>query len=223
MWSSKDGGLNWKKLNEYVATSIAFHPKEKGLFYISTERHGLLRSLNDGQSFEPVNEGFVSRSLLSAESDEKSLYAISQYEGSFAKSSAGGWQPAPFRSELIAETPAGDWFETAVNPFDKNEWLRASRLGLTKSNDGGKTWRTLQSEWIRSVHFHPKRKGLCFALRQQRVFWSSDAGETWYWFPAQEDAHLSFEKLRLSSAFPDLLFAVSPYRGIYVQKLPQIR
>ena len=223
MWSSKDGGLNWKKLNEYVATSIAFHPKEKGLFYISTERHGLLRSLNDGQSFEPVNEGFVSRSLLSAESDEKSLYAISQYEGSFAKSSAGGWQPAPFRSELIADTPAGDWFETAVNPFDKNEWLRASRLGLTKSNDGGKTWRTLQSEWIRSVHFHPKRKGLCFALRQQRVFWSSDAGETWYWFPAQEDAHLSFEKLRLSSAFPDLLFAVSPYRGIYVQTLPQIR
>ncbi len=223
MWNSEDGGLNWKKLNELVATSIAFHPSDKGRFYISTERHGLLGTLNDGKSFEPVNEGFVSRSLLSAESDEESLYAISQYEGSFAKSSAGNWQPAPFRSELIAQTPAGDWFETAINPFDKNEWLRASRLGLTKSSDGGKTWRTLQSEWIRSVQFHPKLKGLCFALRQQRVFWSPDAGENWYWFPAKEELHLTFEKLRLSRAFPDLLFAVSPHRGIYVQTLLQIR
>jgi hypothetical protein len=73
------------------------------------------------------------------------------------------------------------------------------------------------------VYFHPKRKGLCFALRNQRVFWSPDAGENWYWFPAQEDAHLSFEKLRLSPAFPDLLFAISPNRGIYVQTLPRIR
>lgn len=263
MWSSRDGGVNWTKLNEYVATSIAFHPVDKKLFYVSTERHGLMRTLDEGGSFEQANEGFASRSLFALESDNGKLYAVARYEGNaggvFVKDDAAGpWSIATrgknfdqfvarqgmllgrdtgegwlsskdggqnWNSTSMTDPPSGDWFEIAVNPFSPNEWLRASRQGLSKSTDGGQSWRTVETglgkEWIRSVTFHRKRKGLCFALRQQRVFWSPDAGENWYWLPAREEPHLSFEKLRVSTEFPGVLFAIRPNRGVYVQQLPQ--
>lgn len=262
MWSSRDGGLVWGKLNEYVATSIAFHPVDKKLFYVSTERHGLLRTRDEGTSFEPANDGFASRSLLALESGNGKLYAVARYEGNaggvFVKDDAAGpWSIATsgknfdqfvvrqgvllgrdtgagwissedggqnWRAAFVTEPEAGDWFETAINPFEPKEWLRASRHGLSKSRDGGFSWRTIESglgkEWIRSVIFHTKQKGLCFALRQQRVFWSPDAGENWYWLPAIEEADLSFEKLRVSAEYPGMLFAIRPNRGVYVQKLP---
>ena len=204
MWTSSDGGSVWKKLNEYVATSISFHPKDKKLFYASTERHGILKTLNEGASFEPVNTGFASRSRFELQAELEKLYG-------FVPQNATG----------------SDWFETAVNPFNPDVWLRASRAGLSRSEDSGKTWHQIENgigkEWIRSISFHPKRKGLCFALRQQRVFWSSDAGETWYWLPAKEEAHLMFDSLRTSEAYPALLFGITASRGVYVQNLPDIR
>ncbi|MBM3761812.1 MAG: hypothetical protein FJW36_16390 [Acidobacteria bacterium] len=219
MWTSRDGGMNWKKLNEFVATSISFHPKDAELFFISTERHGLQRTSNGGTSFTAVNEGFASRSIAAVADGETGLKSISQYDGSFVKSSPeGAW--TRIEPEAV-KTESGDWFETAVDPSDRQVLLRASRSGLAKSVDSGKTWRLVQQEWIQSVVFHPKQKGLCFALRQQRVFWSPDSGENWYWLPAQEDSHLRFEKLYVAAAWPGWLVAVSPHRGLYLQKIPQ--
>lgn len=265
MWTSRDGGMAWKKLNDLVATSIAFHPVEASTFYVSTERHGLARTRDEGATFEFVNQGFVSRSLLAIEGDETKLYAVARYEGSaggvYRKSSTDGpWETVDTgknfdrfeveRERLVARDEEGqwmesrdhantwgptsaprggdgqgDWFETRKNPFEPNQQLRASREGLSKSSDGGKTWRKVENglgpEWIGSIVFHPKRKGLCFALRGQRVFWSRDAGETWYWLPAQERADVSFRSIRIVPAFPSLLFAVSDTRGLYVVKLDE--
>lgn len=259
MWVSRDAGMVWSKLNSYVATSIAWNPADRNLLYISTERHGLLRSQNEGTSFEPVNEGFVSRSILAVDSDEERLFAVAPYEGLYARkpdeknwsmitrgrhfdrfavadgrllardpdrgwqASTDGGQTWAGVSQQAAEQPRGDWYETAVDPFDSSVMLRASHAGLAKSTDGGKTWRMVQTEWIRSVAFHPKRKGLCFALRHHRVFWSSDGGDNWYWMPAREEPHLVFERLYVTSAMPDKLLAVSPHRGLYVQKIPELR
>jgi len=262
MWASRDGGLKWKKLNDLVATSIAFHPNKGETFYISTERHGLARTRDQGATFEFVNQGFVSRSLLAVEGDETKLYAVARYEGKaggvYRKNSAdGAWEtvdtgrnfdrfegePARLlardedgqwlesRDQAKSWTPTGapaepqhgDWFETRENPFSPGERLRASREGLSKSVDGGTTWRKIEkglgADWIGSVVYHPKRKGLCFALRGQRVFWSRDAGETWYWLPAQEEEHLAFQSLQIAPAFPSLLFAVAANRGLFVVNL----
>lgn len=217
MWASTDGGMAWKKLNEFVATSIAFHPTEKQSFYISTERNGLQRTTDDGASFEAVHDGFVSRTIEGVGVDSEALLALSRYDGSFVFRD-GAWQATPYRESQQAAGSA-DWFETAADPFDARVLLRATREGLLRSTDGGKVWKTVKTDWIRSVAFHPKRKGLCFALRQQRVFWSPDSGENWYWLPALEDPHLAFEKLYVT----DRIFAVTANRGIYVQNIPQIR
>ena len=264
MWTSTDGGLGWKKLNDFVATSIAFHPKEKATFYISTERHGLAKTRDQGESFQLVNRGFVSRSLLALDSDEAHLYAVARYEGSaggvyrntspdsewetvntgrnfdrflvrdgrlLARDEEGSWLESRDQAQswTIAsapgEQPSGDWFETRSSPFASKIQLRASREGMSKSQDGGLNWRKIEnglgSDWIGSIAFHPKQKGLCFALRGQRVFWSPDDGEIWYWLPTQEQVDVLFQSIHTVPAFPSLLFAVSGNRGIYVVKLPE--
>lgn len=238
MWSSTNGGLNWAKRNELVATSIAWHPHEKERFYISTERHGLLETRDAGQTFTPLNLGFASRSLTALASSAAEFFALAPYEGLF-RWTRNSWQPAQccqHYSGLHIENgqpklldpnapapPREPGFETAIDPFDARIRLRASLDGLAKSTDGGKTWRLVQNEWIRSVAFHPKRKGLCFALRHRRVFWSPDSGDNWYWLPAQEDAHLVFEKLYVPEAMPDSLVALTPSRGLYVQSILNLR
>ncbi len=214
MWSSRDGGMVWKKLNDFVATSIAFHPTNTKLFYVSTERHGLLRTLNGGASFEATQLGFASRSVESAAVTAQGLAVYSQYDGSFLQDSGEGWKSVQY----VAKQRGGDWFELAINPLDPQVQLKATQNGLSKSNDGGQSWREVQREWMQSVAWHPKQKDLCFALRKQRVFWSPDAGENWYWFPAKEETNQSFEKLVVGE---DQLFGVSQNRGVYVQELPK--
>ena len=264
MWTSTDGGFVWKKLNDFVATSIAFHPTEKATFYISTERHGLAATRDQGEHFELVNQGFVSRNLVAVVGDESHLYAVARYEGSaggvyrkispdsewetvntgknfdrfavrdgrlLARDEEGSWLEShdQARSWTAASVPveqaAGDWFETRSSPFAPNIQLRASREGMSKSQDSGRTWRKIEnglgSDWIGSITFHPKQKGLCFALRGQRVFWSLDDGEIWYWLPTQEPADIVFQSIHVAPAFPSLLFAVSGSRGIFVVKLPE--
>lgn len=257
MWVSRDGGATWSKRNNYVATSITWHPTAKNRIFISTERHGLLKSEDEGATFVEINEGFLSRSITAIDASAETLYSLTPYEGISARDSQGrwrklvqqhfdrlylsghqlfvrqpetGWQASSDGgntwnkvSRPASEPERGDWFETAVDPFDPQTLLRAAHSGMTKSTDGGRTWRTVQNDWIRSIVFHPKQRGLCFALRHQRVFWSPDAGENWYWFPAAESPHLAFEKLHIAAERPDELFAISPYRGIYVQQIPKLR
>ncbi|MEO5953736.1 MAG: hypothetical protein ABIQ44_14835 [Chloroflexia bacterium] len=219
MWTSSDGGLVWKKLNDFVATSIAFHPLEAKMFYISTERHGLQRTLDAGATFERVDEGFVSRTLAVIEAEGENLVVLSRYDGSFVWAAGGNaWQHASYR-EAQQKLPSAEYFDEVADPFEPSTVLRASRKGISKSVDGGKSWRTVKNEWIRSISFHPKRKGLCFALQKQRVFWSPDSGENWYWLPALEDPRLAFERLLVT----DRLYAVTSNLGIYVQDIPQIR
>lgn len=267
MWKSVDGGSAWKKQNEMVATSIAFHPQQSGVLYVSTERNGLLRSEDLGESFVPMNEGFVSRRMeaVLAGGSRSGLVALANYEGNggalFRSAKPGaGWQQQslPYNFSLLqavgealaGRSMNGEWltssdggkqwqaasdgevkplsiplgaYEWSQNPFSPGEWLAGGPEGLKRSGDGGRNWVSvlegLGPGWIQSVVFHPKQKGLCFALRGQRVFWSRDGGRLWYWLPAQEEEQLPFRKLQVVETSPEYLFAFSESRGLFVYDL----
>jgi photosystem II stability/assembly factor-like uncharacterized protein len=269
MWKSVDGGTTWKKQNEVVATSVQFHPRRPELLYISTERHGVLRSEDWGETFVAAHSGFVSRRVEAVMADPAAagLLALANYEGNsgalFRSAAPGGaWQQAGVRynfsilqsaggrlsglsmdgarldsgdggqswapaSEGLSRPmllPAGatDWAE---NPAVAGQWLAASPDGLLRSEDGGRSWKKITEGlgpgWVSSVAFHAKRKGLCFALRGQRVFWSNNHGQNWYWLPAKEEAHLPFRKLQTVAGWPDLLFALSESRGLFIYDLSE--
>lgn len=203
MWASLDHGEKWEKRNEYVVTSIAFHPRIKDCFYISTERHGLLWTRDAGKTFEERHKGFVSRSP----------------QGVVAQES--GWRLAGELERLDDGVSGPDKaYETRRDPFDAKRLWAASPRGLEESRDGGRTWKRvdggLGEGWIRSFTFDPKRKGRAFALRGQRVFWTRDGGQSWYWLPAQEDVPSRFRRLDMLPTEEGLLFSASEDRGLFV-------
>jgi photosystem II stability/assembly factor-like uncharacterized protein len=209
MWTSTDQGLTWRKLNEHVATSIAFHPARKDCFYASTERDGLLFTNDAGKSFSPRHQGFVSRSILRIHDE------------------AGSWTPA---RELDSEPrPANgppQAFEVRRDPFAESRLLAATPRGLEQSTDNGASWNHINNGlgegWIRSIAFHPKQQGRIFALRGQRTFWTSDNGTNWYWLPANESVRSGFRRLEVPRSEPNKLLALSEDRGIYGYTLPDV-
>src|SRR5688572_10729077 len=61
LWKSIDGGRIWKQPNPYpyVVNSMAIDPKNPKAIYLATDRSGLLKSLDGGVTFKPINKGFV--------------------------------------------------------------------------------------------------------------------------------------------------------------------
>jgi photosystem II stability/assembly factor-like uncharacterized protein len=229
MWASVNGGTEWAKRNEYVATSIAFHPADNSLLYISTERHGLLKSTDGGTSFTPINQGFTNLPITGLSASGSSLTVQTPYapNGLIAVAPNSPWTlPAEPAGKSEVSSPAQlppDSLAYSQDPFFPANLLAASRQGLLRSTDKGGSWirieQGLGKDWVGSVAHHPKRKGYAFALRGQRVFWSRDHGETWYWLPAEEKAQDNFERLVTLDAYPDLLFAISRNRGVFVYSL----
>jgi photosystem II stability/assembly factor-like uncharacterized protein len=199
MWRSAESGATWSKLNSYVATSLAFHPAIPDQFYISTERHGLLVSHDAGASFSERHQGFVSRSLVRANSLDELLR----------------------EPDSLPKPPQA--FDVRQDPFHTSRLLAASPQGLLRSLDSGTSWTPIDGGlgpgWLRSIAFHPKRPGLAFALRGQRVFWSKDAGDHWFWLPAQENLRSRFRRLEFSEPAASELLAVSEDRGLFSYSL----
>ncbi len=203
MWASTSQGDRWEKRNEYVATSIAFHPRVKDCFYISTERHGLLWTRDAGQTFEERHNGFVSRSPQGVVAQDR------------------GWRIAG-ELERLDDIPGGPEkaYETRRDPFNPQRLWAATPRGLEESRDGGATWTRLDGGlgegWIKSFTFDPKRKARAFALRGQRVFWTRDGGQSWFWLPADENVASRFRRLDILPTEEGLLFAASEDRGLFV-------
>jgi len=64
LFVSRDGGANWKVMvPNIVVNAIAVQPVEKGVILAGTDDAGVLRSNDGGQSFEPVNNGFIYRQI----------------------------------------------------------------------------------------------------------------------------------------------------------------
>lgn len=180
----------------------------------------------DGTSWTIASRGKIFDEFLGAPNG--GLRAHSPEEG-WLSSSDGGQTWSSDKDTVTIPKPKvpGRLFDMSKDPANPRIQLAATSEGLFRSTNGGESFSQVTSGlgegWIRSVVFHPKRNGLCFALRHQRVFWSRDSGQNWYWLPAQEDDHLSFKLLRIFHSQPDTLLAMSEDRGVYRYDLSRNR
>ena len=69
LWSSSDGGKNWKRIsrgidNRWALNTLAVAPASEGaVWYLGTEGDGVYRSTDDGRSWQKMNEGLVERTV----------------------------------------------------------------------------------------------------------------------------------------------------------------
>ncbi len=141
---SADGGATWRKISEDIVESMAFDPAREGRIYFASATAGLLSSLDDGETVQPVNQGFSNRNFTSFDGRDGTLYASSVFErngGLFRSDDQGGkWQRITPNALPIDE----NILVTAVSPGDPHMVYIATAHGIQKSGDRGVTWRALR-------------------------------------------------------------------------------
>ncbi|MDQ2945179.1 MAG: hypothetical protein M3Y27_04435 [Acidobacteriota bacterium] len=142
---SADSGATWRKVSDDIVESMAFDPARAGRVYFASATAGLLSSLDNGETVQPVNQGFSNRNFTSFDGRDGTLYASSVFErngGLFRSDDQGGaWQ----RITPNALSADENILVTAVSPGDSRSVYIATAHGIQKSGDRGLTWRVLRT------------------------------------------------------------------------------
>ena len=156
--------------------SLAFDPSNRDIVYAGTT-HLPWRTTNGGASWESIHTGMIDDSdVFSIQVDihqPKSVYA-SACSGLYQSSdNAGHWNKLP--------TPKGafrTWF-VALDPRHPGFVFAGTTEGLLRSEDGGKSFRLVSSEAVRSVAFDPAvPERIFFASTTGGLMLSTDGGRT---------------------------------------------
>lgn len=114
-------------------------------------------------------------------------------------------------------------YEVAVDSRNSRLRLMATSQGLQRSTDGGVTWkpvrRGLPDGFIRSVVYHPRRSGECYANQYANLYRSRDGGETWEQLNPLSSLPLSLVSLVISPWAENTVFALSEDRGVWRRSL----
>ena len=182
IFRSLDGGGAWMRIsppeNEELrpVVSLAFDPVVSEVLYAGTT-HLPWRTTDGGKSWASIHTGMIDDSdVFSIQVDmhaPESVYA-SACSGLYQSSDkAAHWTKLP--------TPKGafrTWF-VALDPRHKGSVFAGTTEGLLHSDDGGKIWRIVSTEAVRSVAFDPTVTGrVFFASTTAGLMVSTDGGRT---------------------------------------------
>ena len=163
--------------------SVAVDPQSPEILYAATDA-GALKSTNGGSSW--VSAGLTGIHLLGIAIDPQApgtLFAWSYDTTGLYKSINGGgsWQAVPdLDSSYIAAF--------AIDPSVPNTLYVGTAGGISKSTDGGATWRLIGLSDVRSLAIDPISPNRVYAgTAAWGLFVSTDHGEMWTGLP---DANL---------------------------------
>ncbi len=175
---STDGGRTWHASSDGMPLTAPTHllldptsPAGHRTLWAATMGHGIYRSNNDGQSWEPINDGITQQDPLAwrlARASDGTLYALiarrgedgsigNSGDGALYRSTDKGDHWAPIALPAGSNAPNG----IAIDPADPSRiylslWARETPNatlrpgqhilnglggGIALSTDGGKTWR----------------------------------------------------------------------------------
>jgi photosystem II stability/assembly factor-like uncharacterized protein len=144
---SDDGGATWTKLAPSPTRSIAFDPSHLGRILIATDGAGILRSEDNGKSWQEANHGFCNLQLSSLWTTRGEVYTASDAPGSDdvfrLVGLADSWERiAPATHDAIRMT---GMFSP---PWSPNLVLATSEAGLSISEDQGGNWEPIDVQGI---------------------------------------------------------------------------
>ena len=217
LFFSDDLGSNWKELTAMrsVDTSawtfpapphiahtkdITFHPSDPETMFIGIEQGGLLKSTDGGETFTVIKgmDDDVHRTAINPQKPER-IY-VTGGDGIYATSDGGNaWEHLTTKEDAVGGYPdtmvlhprQPDTIFVGASRKGPSDWRKSHYAGsrLSKSTDGGRTWRTLTagiSDDLQSAF-----GALCLedwgdgfslfgATTAGEVWCSEDGGENWH-------------------------------------------
>ena len=182
VYQSLDAGANWTLISaegnpEFrPVVSLAFDPANREIIYAGTT-HLPWRTSNGGMSWESIHTGMIDDSdVFSIQVDAHNPDSVfaSACSGLYRSSdSAAHWSKLP--------TPQGafrTWF-VALDPRRNGFVFAGTTEGLLRSEDGGKIFRLVSPEAVRSIAFDPAvADRIFFASTTGGLMISTDGGRT---------------------------------------------
>ncbi len=177
-----DGGQTWEKVSDGMNGPVDFHsmtvsPVNSDIIY-GFHNGEIQKSSDGGESWSMLNKqpkGIIS--LTADLESEETVYATTEQGIWVSKNGGGTWE---ILSEMLSDATV---IVLAQNPDDTNQMLSFSdTLGLTASNDGGKTWTSIANipAVFYFISFSPSVSGLVYAIDSaNQVYKSMDTGITW--------------------------------------------
>jgi len=202
---SSAGGESWQQLANLrqsgAVTAIAFSPNFSSdlTFFVGTEKAGIYKTVDQGQSFSKVNQGLSDLlikdiAVVSDSQKNLTLLASAGNQGVFRSKNGGKtWEKysKSLTKDLQADSPSfedRDHFSyLGISPNfteDKTVFL-AGFNGLFKSTDGGRVWQeleTLSPRTIIALDVSPDYQHdstIAIAAYNKEAYISNDQGKSW--------------------------------------------
>lgn len=225
VWKSPDGGISFveksvvdekRRISSADVLSFVFDPHNSNRVYIGTREHGIFRTENGGESWEPLLFPPLKVYGLTIDaSDSNRVYASGTYENvaKIYRSDDGGttW------GEIYTEPASGSVITALESHPDVPGTLYAGlSSGLVlKSADQGATWRNIVTaeNAVTKIIFEPGlRDTVSLLVFEQGVMLSRNGGQDWSDFAAQTMQNVNFNNARSQNTLQTSSQSKSPQK-----------
>lgn len=204
LYLSKDQGENWQPFfnfnNSGMIRDIKISPNFESdqTFFIGTEKKGVLKTINGGQSFNSVNQGLSDLSIaslaVSPNYKKDTTLFISAWQDGIFQSNDGGinWKKSNKGLQTVEQSltwNSPNFSKISLSPnFAKDQTIFVAGFdGLFKTVDGGWNWQDTNIAFSRANNIHhivlspnyAKDQTLAFSTLFNSPYISHNQGKTW--------------------------------------------
>ena len=191
-------------------TSVAVHPSDTTVIYVTSPGGGIWKSTNSGSSWTPlidfVNSSWMNFFHIVIDPNNTSTVYASLNSGGVLKSTNGGTSWA-----ATGSGPSGAR-QVKVHPGNSSIVFAAATNGLWRSTNGGTNWTQVQTAHKEDIEFMPGNPNIMYASGNNSagyVWRSTDNGITWTAVGSTSGiANAGRTLIAVSAANPAIVYAV---------------
>jgi photosystem II stability/assembly factor-like uncharacterized protein len=185
VFKSVDAGVSWADTGLVSCLhALAIDPQIPSTIYAETDDNGVVKSIDGGGSWNPINAGLPARSVTALAIDPQNPQILYAAAGALFKSTDGGmsWNSTglsvdrSFISGVTIDAQNPGTVYAVITPFANNGG------SIWKSVDGGTSWQDLSSALPSVPHtiaLDPKNSATIYAGTDLGVITSANGGESW--------------------------------------------
>lgn len=195
-------------------TSVAIHPSDTAVIYVSSPGGGIWKSSNSGATWTPlidfVNSAWMNVFHLCIDPGNNSVLYASLSSGGVIKSTNAGSTWAATGSGPSSSR------QVKVHPSNSSIVFTAGGGGLYKSVNGGSSWTRVSTSSVEDIEFNPVNPNIMYASGSTVVLRSADNGNTWTTLGSTAGiTNTGRTLLAVSPADPAVVYAVQASGSIF--------